>query len=220
MDSFALQSKALQLKLLPPPELLLLLLSKAVESGDELLNGLILSNTQMSIIITSLLRWNNDMVWDVQNTILTHTISHMNVVVAINADVAETVKVGNVDGEGLALEQGLKVKVDWTHIVVSLPVVVFVGCLLIDVRVVFVGVEGLVGNDVVLQQHLKALQAALGEEEGVDWDWEAGPGTVVWREESETLVREVRELLIKAGLKKGQFQSGELGWHDRENLDG
>ena len=178
------------------------------------------SDTHMSIIITSLLRWNNDMAWDVQNTILTHTISHMDVIVTINADVAETVEVGDVDGERLALEQGLKIKVDWTHIVVSIAMVVSVGCLRVDVWVVFVRVEGLVSNDVVLQQHLKVLQAALGEEEGVDWDWEAGPGTVIWREEGETLVWEVRELLIKAGLKKSQFQSGKLGWHDRENLDG
>lgn len=201
----------LQLKLLPPSKrLLLLLLSQPIKSRDELLHSLILSDSHMVIIITRLLRWDDDVAWDVQDTISRNAVTDVNVVVSIDADIAETVEVRNIDRQTLALEKRLHIQMNRTHVVVwhiMMRHIVVLPLLLvpllthlIHMRIILIRVQRLVRNDMVLQEHLQILLAALREEESVHNVWKTSPGTVVWREECEALVWESTELLVKTSL--------------------
>lgn len=80
-----------------------------------------------------------------------------------------------------------------------------------------VGIQCLVGNDVVLQQRFEVCLAMGAEEEGKHFRPEKLEGMVIWREESRACGMSFRDIIRKSGFDEGKLKGGELAWKVRYN---
>lgn len=73
-----------------------------------------------------------------------------------------------------------------------------------------VGVQRLVGNDVILQQRLEVGLAARAEEEGKDFRPKKLEAVVIWREESSASSMGFGNIMGEPGFGEGELERGEL----------
>jgi len=157
------------------------------------------------------LRRDKDVRNDLNYTVLSNAILNADAAEAVDLDADETTVAGDVDAEAAVLEKGRQVHVEVSlrHTLLRLVVGLVEG----------VGVQGVVMDDVVLEQCLQVLLTVSGEEECVDLRAELLEGEVRGSEESAALVIGGVELIEKAGFAETKLKSRELAGQEVDDLN-
>jgi len=132
---------------------------KGQKSFLEVLNGKLLAIPGF-LDTTNGLWWDNDAAGDVNNTILGDDVLEGDGVEGVDLDGDKAAEAADVDGQSTVLKKSREVDMEVT----GLLVVNLGGVSL----VVGIGVEGVAGHDVVLEESLQVLGATLREQESVD----------------------------------------------------
>lgn len=198
----------------------LLLLNNRLQSLLQLLDSHILPVDSLSLSLSQLLRRDQDITYNVQDTVLSNAVTHHDVRESVNSDVDETAVAGNVDVQLFAFEHsrqayleealgdarpaarstGTVVLTTVHHATHAVAVALEKFLLAITGLVVSVGVESVaLADDVVEEESLEVLLAVRAEEEGVDARSELLEGEVAGGEEGAAGVGAV-ELVEEAGL--------------------
>lgn len=86
-------------------------------------------------------------------------------------------------------------------------------CLVKSVRV-----EGLVGDDVILDESFEILLAVVAEQEGVDLGPELAEGDIGWSKEGTASVVGLGDCVCESSLDKSELERAELGGEELEDL--
>lgn len=202
----------------------LLLLNVRLKSLLEFLNGQVF----VAGLLTQLLRRNEHITNNLNDTIAGDTVTDDNVGEAVDPDVDKTSEACNVDVQALVLEHGRQSDSEealWRTVVLAVHGTCFVvrapkDLLLARTRlVVGVTVEGVsLLDDVVGKQSLEVLQAVRAEEECIDPGAKLLESEVAWREEGTTSMSAI-ELIEETSLGKTALKCRELRWEKRDDLE-
>jgi len=150
---------------------------------------------------------------NLDDTILCNTVLDGDIIVAVDTDVDQSTPAGDIDTQAVVLEQCREIDVED-----ALRDRVFANFFLLW-AVESIGVQSLIGDDVVLEQGFEVLLTSSGEQEGVDARAELLPCPVGGSEEGGTCVlMTVLVVVGNAGLDKGKLGGGELAGQEGNDL--
>lgn len=200
-----------------PLDLLVLLLGNVrLESLNELLNlHLLTSPHAQGSAARKLSRRNENIVGNVNDTILGDAVGNGNTSEGVDLDLLEWSVPRNVNSKAAAVQQRREVDVE-VGVSLGLNILVALGGAVVE----GVAVEGEVEYGVVLQESLEVLLAAVREEEGVDSGAKLAESIVGRSEEGATDMAILTSVVQKTSLSETEKKSGELGREELENLDG
>lgn len=210
----------------------------AVNKGLEVLNKLLLGQLLAvvplhKLTIGKLLRWDENVADNVDDTILGNTITDGHASETVNLDLNEAAVTSDVNAETAVFKESRQVNVEKTlrgstsgatvlAVVLALAtlVVLAAGVFgLLVLLVVGITVKGLVGHDVVLQECLEVLLSVLAEKESIDPRAEFLECKVGRSKESTTGVVGVVQRFEETGLDESELKGGELAGKEIDNLE-
>lgn len=156
-----------------------------------------------------LLRRDENIADNLNYTVLSDAILNRDTAEAVDLDRNETSVASNVDTKVAVLEQGreIDVEVSLRHALLGLALSGVVG----------IGVQSVVGNEVVLEKSLQVLLAVLAEEESIDPRTKLRESEVRRCEEGAALVVGGVDEIEKACLPKTKLESGKLAGKQADN---
>lgn len=168
------------------------------------------------------LGWDQNVTNNLEDAVLGDAILHLDARKAVDLDLGEGAKAADIDGEVAVIEQGWEIKVKTgscgCFLFLTSPLLhgefVVLG---LCVVVVCVRVEGMVEDDVVLEQCLEVLFAVFAEEESVDLGAEFLEGEVVRCEDSAADVGSGVQVVKKASLGKAKRECAEIAGKERKD---